>query len=184
MAAGGGGGGGGGGAAALPFRLGPGSGRLMTVRQAGRAGPSSAGGSSAGGGGGDTGAGGMSSSGRYLGRQSGEYSPPALCLALTAISSAISCCNARRSSLSFPTSWRRTRTSLARALLKSFKYLGVALGEKAAPGGLFEAIWEEVRKATLFGEVEAQREPGRRRGWCGCSFLIEVGLRQVEMAQP
>ena len=125
-----------------------------------------------------------------LGRQSGEYSPPALCLALTAISSAISlettgsggkvgirlecvrgggliwtyCCNARRSSRSFPTSWRRIRTSLASALLKSFKYLqrsakgksiflickrtrrgketylGVALGENA-PVGLFEAIW-------------------------------------------
>ena len=64
--AGGGGGGGAGAAAALPFRLGPGSGRLMTVRQAGRVGPSGAGGSSAGGGGGGgPGAGGMSSSGRY-----------------------------------------------------------------------------------------------------------------------
>jgi hypothetical protein len=32
-------------------------------------------------------------------------------------------CNARRSSLSLPTSWRRMRTSEANALLKSFKYL-------------------------------------------------------------
>jgi hypothetical protein len=69
------GGGGGGGAAAaaaaaaaaLPFRRAPGSGRLMTVRQAGGAGPSGAGGSSGGGGRpGGPGGGGMSSSGRYL----------------------------------------------------------------------------------------------------------------------
>jgi hypothetical protein len=72
------GGGGGGGvaaaaaaaAAALPFRLAPGSGRLMTVRQPGRAGPSGT--SSTGGGGGGPGGpgggpgGGMSSSGRYF----------------------------------------------------------------------------------------------------------------------
>jgi hypothetical protein len=70
------GGGGGGGAAAaaaaaaaaLPLRLAPGSGRLTTVRQPGRAGAS--GSSSAGGGGGPGGpgggpGGGMSSSGRY-----------------------------------------------------------------------------------------------------------------------
>ena len=56
-------------AAALPFRLAPGSGRLMTVRQPGRAGASGT--SSAGGGGGGPGGpgggpgGGMSSSGRY-----------------------------------------------------------------------------------------------------------------------
>ena len=33
-------------------------------------------------------------------------------------------------------------------------YLGVALGEKVAPGGLFEAICddEDERKANLFGE--------------------------------
>lgn len=148
--AGGGGGGVAAAAAALPFRLARGSGRLTTVRQPGRAGASgtsspSPGGGGAGGPGGPGGgpAGGMSSSGRYLGRQSGEYSPPALCLALTAISSAISCCNARRSSRSFPTSWRRIRTSLARALLKSFKYLGVAVGEKGTPCGLLEAIWAE-----------------------------------------
>lgn len=69
------GGGGGGGvaaaaaaaAAALPFRLAPGSGRLMTVRHPGRAGASGIGGSSGGGGGGPGGGpgGGMSSSGRY-----------------------------------------------------------------------------------------------------------------------
>jgi hypothetical protein len=43
------------------------------------------------------------------------------------------------------------RTSLASALLKSFKYLGVALGEKVALGGLFEAIGEDENewKATL-----------------------------------
>jgi len=89
-----------------------------------------------------------------LGRQSGEYSPPALCFALTAINSAISlvdgrvqgsgdygkvgvfggeregtyCCSARRSSRSFPTSWRRIRTSLASALLKSFRYLQDRIG--------------------------------------------------------
>jgi len=33
------------------------------------------------------------------------------------------CCSARRSSRSFPTSWSRIRTSLASALLKSFRYL-------------------------------------------------------------
>ena len=65
------GGGGGGGiaaaaAAALPFRLAPGSGRLTTVRQPGRAGSgtSSAGGGGGGGPGGP--GGGMSSSGRYF----------------------------------------------------------------------------------------------------------------------
>ena len=101
-----------------------------------------------------------------LGRQSGEYSPPALCLALTAISSAISlettgsggkvgirlecvggggllwtyCCNARRSSRSFPTSWRRIRTSLASALLKSFKYL-----QRSAKG---KSIFLNLQKDT------------------------------------
>jgi len=69
------GGGGGGGAAAaaaaaaaLPFRLAPGSGRLMTVRQPGRAGSSGTRGSSTGGGGGPGGPGGgdISSSGRNL----------------------------------------------------------------------------------------------------------------------
>jgi hypothetical protein len=57
-------------AAALPFRLAPGSGRLMTERQAEGAGPSGTGGSSMGGGGPPGGpgggpGGGMSSSGRY-----------------------------------------------------------------------------------------------------------------------
>lgn len=73
------GGGGGGGvaaaaaaaAAALPFRLAPGSGRLTTVRQPGRAGTSgisSRGGAGPGGGpGGGPGIVGMSSSGRYCG---------------------------------------------------------------------------------------------------------------------
>jgi hypothetical protein len=72
------GGGGGGGiaaaaaaaAAALPFRLAPGSGRLTTVRQPGRAGASGIRGSSRGGGGpggpGGGPGGGMSSSGRYF----------------------------------------------------------------------------------------------------------------------
>jgi len=156
MAGGGGGGGVGAGACAtaLPFRLppGPGSGRLWTVRQPGRAGASGSSsrgglpGGGPGGGPGGPGGGGMSSSGRYLGRQSGEYSPPALCFALTAINSAISCCSARRSSRSFPTSWRRIRTSLASALLKSIRYLGVALGEKATPDGLLDAIRDEGKR--------------------------------------
>ena len=85
------------------------------------------------------------------GRQSGAYSPPAPCFDLTTISSAISLddrkrikwkkdsnhekmvqgklerstnyCKARLSSLSFPTSARSIRTSLANALLKSLMYL-------------------------------------------------------------
>ena len=79
--------------------------------------------------------------GLTFGRHSGEYSPPAPCFDFTLMSSAISLggstfilvlnaedhrtyyCRARRSSLSFPTSARRIRTSPARALLKSFKYL-------------------------------------------------------------
>lgn len=86
------------------------------------------------------------------------------------------CCNARRSSRSLPTSWRRIRTSLARALLKSFRYLydgegreinfpkfasdllskgstylGVAVGEKGAPGGLLEAICA-VKEERVIGD--------------------------------
>ncbi len=92
---------------------------------------------------------------RTFGAQSGVNSPPAPCLDFTAMSSAISLvavartsgrpflgraqgkedtyyCSCRRSSLSFPTSARSMRTSLARALLKSFKYLRkqTALGDR------------------------------------------------------
>lgn len=77
MAGGGGGGGAAAAAAALPLRLAPGSGRLTTVRQPGRAGAS--GSSSAGGGGGPGGpgggpGGGMSSSGRYYCGVVGQHS--------------------------------------------------------------------------------------------------------------
>lgn len=98
------------------------SARLCTVRHAGRAGaggPSSIGGRGGGGGGGAPKPGGS-----WGGCHSGEYSPPAPCLDLTLMSSAISYCSARRSSLSFPTSASRIRTSLASALLKSLIYLG------------------------------------------------------------
>lgn len=98
------------------------SARLWTVRHAGRAGgggPSSIGGSGAGGGRGAT-----KPCGSEGGCHSGEYSPPAPCFDLTLMSSAISYCSARRSSLSFPTSASRIRTSLASALLKSLIYLG------------------------------------------------------------
>lgn len=92
---------------------------LLTVRHAGFAGPAA---TSSSGGGTASGAGGSGS----FGFQSGAYSPPAPCFDFTAMSSAISNCNARRSSLSFPTSCSRIRTSDASALLKSFKYLGGA----------------------------------------------------------
>lgn len=76
-----------------------------------------------------------------FGCQFGEYSPPAPCLDLTAMSSPISLvtkyehaeigmrfcgthyCRALLSSLSLPTSSNRIRTSPARALLKSLIYL-------------------------------------------------------------
>jgi len=202
------GGGGGGGvaaaaaaaAAALPFRLAPGSGRLTTVRQPGRAGVSGTGSSSPAGGGGGRGGpgGGMNSSGRYLGRQSGEYSPPALCLALTAISSAISCCSVRRSSRSFPTSWRRMRTSLARALLKSFTYLDVAAVGEKGPVGLLEAIWIWARREECYGwlmeiVVQVVASPRRERhaadltlpdlgGLPGLALGPEAGLDGTDMA--
>lgn len=79
-----------------------------------------------------------------MGRHSGAYSPPDPCFDLTLMSSAISLAytislagtmmitkdgdkayywRALRSSRSFPTSASRIRTSPARALLKSFRYL-------------------------------------------------------------
>lgn len=88
------------------------SARLLTTRHPGRA-PAGASGSG--------GAGGASSG---LGLHSGEYSPPAPCLDLTLMSSAISNWRALRSSLSWPTSASRIRTSPAKALLKSLRYLG------------------------------------------------------------
>jgi len=100
-----------------PFGRGLRSGRLLTTLHAGLAGgmssfsPSSGGGSSFG----SSGIGGF---------QWGAYSPPAPCLDLTLISSAISYCNILLSSLNFPTSANNTRTSDAIALEKSFKYLG------------------------------------------------------------
>jgi len=95
---------------------------LCTTRHAGRAWtgwPSSIGGGVVAMGGGAGGSWGV-------GAQLGEYSPPAPCFDLTAISSAISNWSCRRSSLSLPTSARRMRTSPASALLKSFKYFGGA----------------------------------------------------------
>lgn len=97
---------------------------LCTTRHAGRVCigcPSSTGGGVA------VGAAGGGKGGSWTcGFQSGEYCPPAPCFDLTAMSSAISNCSCLRSSLNFPTSARRILTSLASALLKSFKYFGGA----------------------------------------------------------
>jgi len=93
---------------------------LCTILQPGLAGATTAPSSSGAGGGG------ASSGWSSFGFHSGEYSPPAPCLDLTLMSSAISYWSWRRSSLNFPTSARRMRTSPARALLKSFKYFGGA----------------------------------------------------------
>jgi len=94
---------------------------LCTTRQAGLAG-----GRSSGDPGGASGSGSGAGAASGLGFQSGAYSPPAPCLDFTLINSAISNCNALRSSLSFPTSLRRMRTSLARAFEKSLRYFGGA----------------------------------------------------------
>jgi len=93
-----------------------------------------------GGGGGGATAGGAS----IFGLHSGAKSPP--CLDFTAMSSAISYCNCRRSSLNFPTSANSILTSLAKALVKSFIYLGVAGGY---PGGCLAIFYDIQRKAAI-----------------------------------
>jgi len=92
------------------------SARLLTTLHPGRAVPGAAG--SGGGAGSSSGLGGL---------HAGEYSPPAPCLDLTDINSAISYCRALLSSLSWPTSASNIRTSPARALLKSLRYFGAPL---------------------------------------------------------
>jgi len=94
------------------------SGRLWTTRQPGLAcgGASSI-------------AGGISRGGASMagGLHSGWNSPLALNLDLTAMSSAISYCSCRRSSLSFPISANRIRTSAAMPLVKSIVTLPLRL---------------------------------------------------------
>jgi len=113
---------------------------FTTVRQAGFAGDRGA--SSIGGGGG-----GASTLGPAGGFQSGVYSPPAPCLDLTAINSAISYCKARRSSRNWPTSCSRMRTSFASALLKSFKYFGGACWPLL--GGFPDILQRQLRERQI-----------------------------------
>ena len=67
-------------------------------------------------------------------------------------------------------------------------YLGVALGEKVAPGGLFEAIGEdenERKAALLFGERSINRRKRVSAVAVCVPFLIQkVAPRQVEMVWP